>query len=713
MPSLPRLFPIMLLLAAAAVRGEPVIGHALEVTVDPEGGTLTANARLDLPPDQERWTLWLHAGLDPKVTGGEARLKRIGRSEHLERFRLDVREPGPITLSYGGRIRHDLEDIREGMGRARQVSRGTIEPDGVVLDGYSGWYPRIDGTLQRFELSARLPPGWLAVSQGAGPEIAEDGEGVRVGWREDQPQDDIYLIAAPFERSSLATPYGEAQVYLRRPNPELAERYLDATLRYLSLYSALIGPYPYAKFALVENFWETGYGMPSFTLLGSRVIRLPFIVETSYPHEILHNWWGNGVYVDYASGNWSEGLTAYLSDHLLAQERGKGADYRRDSLKAYADYVLESDDFPVRAFRGRHGSASQAIGYGKTLMILHMLRRDLGDATFIAGLQRFWQDNRFRSAGFDDLRRAFEQASGRDLADWFAAWTERTGAPALSLADVVQAPAANGYRLSGRVQQVQPQAPYPLSVPLLVHLADGSVSEHRLPLAGREAEFALDLPAAALRLDVDPRFDLFRRLEPGESPVTLSALFGAEGGVIVLPSAAPEDLAQGYRQLAEGWAGTARGWTIVSDADLEALPPARPAWLLGWENRFAASALPDAGLSPAERRLSLAGEDFHGAGWSVALARMSEGRAVGLVAAGQAAAVAGLARKLPHYGKYGYLVFDGEAPDNRVKGQWPAGDSPLRVWLGDGRPELVVTDLPALTAALPEGAVTAAAPQTP
>ncbi len=338
--------------------------------------------------------------------------------------------------------------------------------------------------------------------------------------------------------------------------------------------------------------------------------------------------------------------------------------------------------------------------------------RDLGDATFIAGLQRFWQDNRFRTAGFDELRRAFEAVSGRNLAGWFATWTERTGAPALALADVVQAPAANGYRLSGRVQQVQPQAPYPLTAPLLVHLTDGSVSEHRLALAGRETEFSLDLPAAALRLDLDPRFDLFRRLEPGESPVTLSALFGAEGGVIVLPSAAPEDLMEGYRRLAAGWAGTARGWEVVSDADLDVLPPDRPVWLLGWENRFAASALPESGLHPAERRLSIAGEDFRGEAWSLALARTLDGRAVGLIVAGRADALVGLARKLPHYGKYGYLVFEGDGPDNRVKGQWPPGDSSLRVWLGEARPALAVPDLPALTAALRGGPVSAAAPLT-
>jgi len=58
--------------------------------------------------------------------------------------------------------------------------------------------------------------------------------------------------------------------FLRTPDDALANKYLEATSRYISLYDRLIGPYPYKKFALVENFWETGFGMPSFTLLGLR-----------------------------------------------------------------------------------------------------------------------------------------------------------------------------------------------------------------------------------------------------------------------------------------------------------------------------------------------------------------------------------------------------------------------------------------------------------
>jgi hypothetical protein len=431
------------------------------------------------------------------------------------------------------------------------------------------------------------------------------------------------------------------------------------------------------------------------------VIRLPFIVHTSYPHEILHNWWGNGVYVDYETGNWSEGLTAYLADHLLKERQGQGADYRRDTLKSYADYVKEGKDFPIRAFRGRHGSASQAVGYGKTLMMLHMLRRDLGDAAFVEGLRRFYQDNLFRTAGFDDLRIAFERQSGQDLGGFFEQWTARTGAPELALSAVGVERAGDGFRLQGKIEQVQQDGPFPLTVPLVVHLEGGDISEHRIPMTARSADFDLSLPASPLRVTADPRFDLFRRLVPGESPATLSALFGAEGGLIVLPSAAPPELVAGYRGLASAWARGSKGWEVVEDGDIDSLPDTRPLWLLGWENRFVQALTEsrrDFGIDSRRRSIRIPGEEFSGDAVSAAAVSEAGGRPIGWVGAGDPAALPGLARKLPHYGKYSYLVFEGPAPDNKVKGQWPAGDSSLSVWLTDARPSLHLPPRPPLTA---------------
>jgi len=682
-----RLALAILSLIATGLAADPMppLAHRLAVELDPERGTIEGTDEITLPEARPSWDFILHRGLEPRVLSGTARLARVGREGHLEQFRLYTGGATEVTLAYGGEIRHRLAERHEGMGRVREDAPGIIDLQGVVLTGWSGWYPSVPGLLETVALAVRLPAGWLAVSQGAGPTTVADDRGAHVGWRETRPQDAIYLIAAPFEAYRRPTSHGEAQVYLRRPDAALAARYLAATERFLALYSRLIGPYPYAKFALVENFWDTGFGMPSFTLLGPRVIRLPFILDTSYPHEILHNWWGNGVFVDYESGNWSEGLTAYLADHLLAEERGEGADYRRASLEAYADYVRAGEDFPLRDFRGRHGSASQAIGYGKTAMVFHMLRGELGDPAFVAGLRLFYRDNLFRVAGFDDLRQAFEQASGDHLRDFFRQWTERTGAPELALDGVAVETTGDGYLLRGRLEQVQADPPFALEVPLAVQLADGGVREERVRLDGRTAAFAVALPVAPVRVAVDPRFDLFRTLAPGESPVTLSDLFGAASGLILLPTDAPAPLAAGYRRLAEAWQAGAPGWTIARDAEVQALPAAGSVWLLGWDNRFLselAPALPSR-LDTTRRRLALPEGEYAGDAFSLALALGQGDRVLGWAAAADPQALAGLARKLPHYGKFSYLVFAGAAPDNRVKGRWPAGDSPLRRVLGE------------------------------
>ncbi len=713
--------PLALFMPRALPAETPVVDHAMEIALDPAAGTLQVTDRLTLPAGRDSVDLVLHKGLAPRVLEGGATLEPLAQDEHLEALRLHLRpgEPGVVTLGYGGTIRHDLTTAREGMGRARQDSPGTIGPDGVFLDGASGWYPRVPGTLQRFDLRVTLPDGWHAVSQGEGPERAGFAGSA---WREQQPQDDIYLIAAPFTlyRGPAGVGGGaEAQVWLRTPDESLAARYLAATREYLDLYARLIGPYPYAKFALVENFWESGYGMPSFTLLGPQVIRLPFILTSSYPHEVLHNWWGNGVYVEARTGNWSEGLTNYLADHLMKEREGQGAAYRRDGLQAYADYVSTDADFPLSQFRGRHGEASQTVGYGKAAMVFHNLRVQLGDGPFLAGLRRFYVEHRFRAAGWADLRRAFEStgastgssagetkaesigksAGGLDLKDYFTAWTTRPGALRLSLTEAEVEPMGTGYRVSGRIMQTQNADPFPVMIPVVVHQTAGAPQRVLVPMRGREARFSLELPSAPVRLAVDPEFDSFRALEPGEASVTLGALFGAERGLILLPAgAAPEQLAA-WRDLAGAWTAGHPGWQTALDSDRKSLPADRPVWLLGWENRFLpsfAAGSRDFSLGSTERTLSIAGTPVGTNGASLVLSREQNGYALGWLGTTETAAIPGLARKVPHYGKYGYLAFAGPEPTNRLKGQWPPGDSALVRWFGEARPELAPVARPSL-----------------
>jgi len=693
----PRPTPIIALLAAVALLlgqsaladEQPVIGHRIDAVLDPGAGTLRATDQLTLPDGVRQIAFLLHAGLAPRVSDGSAVLERIGRDGHLERFRLTLGDGSTTTLSYGGSIRHAPERI------ARRVQDVDAElwselaaGDVLFIDSSHVAKTGSDVNHLCFEVLPRLRPGVLVhVHDIFLPQdyLKEWAIAQNRSWNEQ------YVVQALLMYSfAFRVKFGCAYAYLRLPEEALANRYLDATADYLARYSALIGDYPYAKFALVENFWETGYGMPSFTLLGSRVLRLPFILTSSYPHEILHNWWGNSVYIDYASGNWAEGLTAYLSDHLNQAIDGRGADYRRDQLKAYADYVQGGEDVPLTEFRARHGSASQAIGYGRRFVCAAPTRVGLGDDAFRSGLRTFYRQNRFRTASFADLRFAFELATNQDLSGFFDAWTTRTGAAELKLGDVqVTHDAGGGYVVTGSVYQVQPE-PQDM-VDRLIAVCFGAAPPRRVlaPLGLLRLLFEAKLATAPARVAVDPEFDTFRRLLPEESPASLSSLFGAEAGIMVLPAAAPGALKAAYRQLATAWQQGHPGWRVVEDSALDGLPDEGAVWLFGWENAFLDELAVggDLALDAGAQKLTLAGEEQ--AGVSVALATGGPERPIGWVAAATSTAVPGLARKLPHYGKYGWLTFTGDAPDNQQKGQWPPGDSALTQWLTDARPLLL------------------------
>ncbi len=696
-----RIVPFLLWFCSPLLSAE-ILHQALQVRLEPATNRLQVEVELTLPEELSPRFL-LHAGLNPSTPTAGVELVETGPADGavpLTAYRVELPAgQRRFTLSYGGRIQHRPDLLKESPGRSSERLAGTISAEGVHLDGATAWYPLFPERLQTFSLQVDLPEGWLAVSQGEGPALTSSDQRQQVAWRASHPQDEIYLIAAPFHDYHRGVDAIEAQVFLRQADPALADRYLDASERYLHLYQSLIGPYPYAKFALVENFWQTGYGMPSFTLLGSRVIRLPFILATSYPHEILHNWWGNSVYVDYANGNWSEGLTSYLADHLLAEQQGRGSDYRRSALQRYSDFVRRDNDFPLRDFRGRHSTASQAVGYDKGLMLFHMLRRELGDELFIEGLRRFYRDNRFKTAGFSALQAAFEAVSQRPLGGFFRQWVELEGAPGLALEKTRIDRTTTGFSLSGELIQTQAAPPYRLRIPLAITLENGSLQLETVEMSQRRQGIRFELPSMPRSLSVDPWFDLFRSLDPAETPASLSQFFGAEQVLILLPAAADEALLRGYRALAEAWAGDFPAARIELDSEISQLPDDLPVLLLGWENRFAPGfldRLSDYPIRRDEGQLELWGRPFATGDHSFALAaRPPASRQTRLwIATRTAEALPGLSRKLPHYGKYSALVFAGGTPDNQLKRQWPITGSPLQRRFSTESPPLLPEPAP-------------------
>jgi len=567
--------------------------HDLKIQLYPEEQRFDAQDTVTLPDRLLAEPMFvLHKGLKPSSpTPGVA----IGPSteEHpgafIESFKVDLpTEIKTFVIQYGGKIHHPLELYGEEHARGFKQTSGIISEKGVYLAGSSFWYPVFGDALLRFKLVITLSGDWDAVSQGERTRHDRGGKQTLVQWESAKPHEEVHIIAAPFVEYARQAGKTTAMVFLRTPEESLASKYLDVTAQYLAMYEKLIGPYPYKKFALVENFWETGYGMASFTLLGPRVIRFPFLLHSSYPHEILHNWWGNSVFPDFEKGNWSEGLTAYLADHLIKEMRGNGVEYRQQTLQKYADYVLKERDFPLTKFRSRHSTSSEAVGYGKSLMVFHMLRQVLGDETFSHGLQDFYRQNQFQFASFDNLRKSFEGGSGKKLGEFFHQWTTRPGAPLLKISETQARRKGDGFILTAKVEQVQDGDPYLLQIPVAVTMEGINCAfQSVVAMDQKRLELQLAVPGRPVRIDVDPEFDLFRKLDRDETPAALTQALGARNMLVLLPSAASKALLEAYGDLARSLSESGPDNVEVKlDSQIQHIPSDRSVVLLGWENAF-------------------------------------------------------------------------------------------------------------------------------
>lgn len=636
-----------LALPASGLAAGRILHHDLTVRLDVPGHGFAAEDHMRVAGSGA-----VDLGLAPGLAVTALRVDGLAR--RADGRKVDLGAPGEhrVVLGYGGEL------PPAGPGGL------VIDAAGSFLAPGTGWYPRLDETTFTYRVAVETAaPGRAVV---AGRLVAESTAGGvnRAVFAADYPADGMVLAAGDWAVAERLHQGIRLRTYFDPSIAGLAEGYLVEAAAAISRFSGRIGAYPYASFFMVSGPFPVGLGFAGLTYMGARVLALPFIRHRSLVHEVLHCWWGNGVFVDAAGGNWAEGLTTYLADHDGAEARrsGAGRDMRLAWLRDYAA-LPPGRDRPAAAFTAKHHDAAQVIGYGKVAYVFHMLRGEIGDAAFDGGLHRLWRDHRFRAAGWPDLRRAFEAAAGRDLGAFFDQWLRRRGAPRLRLGRVTVDQDDGAYRIRFALTQEAPA--YALAVPVAVATTGGEVRA-RLALAGDGDERLVTTRARPLSLAVDPDFDLFRRLDPAEAPPILRdvTLDGATTTIVLDHEEAARAAA---RRLAARLLDTPPRFARAAPTGR----PETPLLVIGSGARVAAF-LAAAGLPGVPAAIA-------GRGTARAWALRSHGVAVVAVAADDAAALAALIRPLPHYGAKGYVVAEG----GRVvaHGRWPVGPRPLRVRL--------------------------------
>jgi hypothetical protein len=579
-----------------------------------------------------------------------------------------------VSIEYKGMVYEEPSTSQFSREYIANQTSGIISEEGIFLSPECFWYPKGDEKMSLFEIQTITPEDYETVTQGSRLTHEYKSNKLNVRWKNNTPSDVLFLQAGQYEIQEDQVEGIKVYTYFFKGGKSLASLYLKKSIQYIAMFKSMLGRYPYEKFAVVENFFETGYGMPSWTLLGRTVVRLPFIPDTSLPHEICHNWWGNGVFVDYESGNWCEGLTVYCADYLLKKQTIPDGDveYRRQINRDYASYVKGNNDVSLSEFRSRQDPATRAVGYGKAMMVFHALQRMIGEDKFFECLRSISFESRFKTIGWKDIFNLFERRCGIDLEHFYDIWIARPGAPELRIEGVWSQKQREEYSVTFYI--VQEGDKYDLDVPVVLTTENGELKEN-FKVGNSIQTCEILSQYEPLRLEVDPEHHIFRKLYPVEIPPSIAKVFGSSQQTIILGTSDGTKRLDEYKQAAEliNKTRTAdiRLDSEVTDAELKT----RSVIFLG---------------NPAERTLAsdffnsikitlpweLEQEEDEDIGAVIVINHPKQDEfGVMVIRGNEQSDILSIARKIPHYGKYSYLLFSGD--ENIVKGIWEIELSPL------------------------------------
>ena len=439
-----------------------------------------------------------------------------------------------LTWDYRGPINDPPQEPRHLRFVTPSETSGYIGAEGVYLSSESQWYPDIAGAFSTYQITAWMPQGWTMVAPGHKEAETTSAGNVSATWVIPEPSEALTFVANRFATKSRQWkgPTGqqvELLTYFFPDNAGLADEYLDATAKYLDAYVRILGDYPFEKFAVVENFFASGLGMPSFTLLGSGSIKRHYVQPYALGHEIVHSWIGNSVFNRDDHGNWVEGLTTYLANyywHELTQDLRQAREQRRLMLHGYSLYVRPEQDYAVAEFLRKHDEKDNAIGYQKSAFVFHLLRQEIGDEVFWRALKTFVSRFRNQPADWGAIETVFAQESRRDLRWFFEQWVERSGAPILSLGEaharrITEEGSGDIWRLTVQVQQTG--TPFRMMVPIAIVMKD-RVETRWIPMSLSPSDTAqFTIPSQPVRVELDPDLMVFRRVMRSQLPPMLNS----------------------------------------------------------------------------------------------------------------------------------------------------------------------------------------------
>ncbi|MDQ6652119.1 MAG: hypothetical protein M3Y84_05170 [Acidobacteriota bacterium] len=421
-----------------------------------------------------------------------------------------------VVVSYHGTPRDGLVLTNDKAGKPSAI--GDNWPNRV-----HHWIPCLDHPSGKATVtfSVTVPTRETVVANGKLDRVAINSQTTRTwNWTEAVPIPPYCMIVAVGEFARLEPARLETTslaYYVPQTDKEFAMQGFAPANPSLKFFSQTVAPYPYEKLALIIGATRFG-GMENSSAIvfadslfdprpGAQQMNSVFNIREAIievvSHEIAHQWFGDSVTESTWSDLWlSEGFATYFAGLFIQRHEGEKAfqQYMKDAEDDYLTYEKKTRT-PV------HDTETEdlfkllnANNYQKGAWVLHMLRSELGDKSFFRGIRSYYDAHRNSTATTEDLRAAFEEASGRNLQKFFARWIYGSGHPIYQLSWEWRRKTKT---LRLELVQLQTEAAFPNVMPIDILTSNGTGHMVIKP-TGKKTTKILKLNEAPVALKIDP-----------------------------------------------------------------------------------------------------------------------------------------------------------------------------------------------------------------
>lgn len=339
-----------------------------------------------------------------------------------------------------------------------------INPDGTEKDkptqiwtqgeteSSSAWFPTIDKPSQKTteEITMTVPAKYVTLSNGKLTAQKTNADGTRTDtWKQELPHSPYLFMMAVGDFKIYKDKWKDKEVsyYLEPKYAPYAKEIFGFTPEAIDFYSKTLGvDFPWVKYSqiVVRDYVSGAMENTSATLHGDYVQATHReLIDANFSngrstivHELFHQWFGDYVTaeswsnltVNESFANFSETIWA---EHKYGKDEADAHNYA--DMQSYLRSQGASTKNLVRFYYADKEDVFDAVTYQKGGRILNMLRNYLGDAAFYKGLNIYLKTNAFKNGEAQQLRLAFEEASGQDLNWYFNQWYYGAGHPILNI----------------------------------------------------------------------------------------------------------------------------------------------------------------------------------------------------------------------------------------------------------------------------------------